>query len=119
VLVLSRRAGFTASTSRAFDVCDRALAREAGWRSLRAAPWFPMDIAVGRSGRPVRVRTPEGDYALEVVGRLTGLAARERGWRVRLENGAELMLIREPGEHWYADVPLAALFPTERPPPPA
>ena len=45
-----------------------------------------------------------------MLGRLAPLGPRERGWRVRLENGAEVTLVREPGGHWYADEALESLF---------
>jgi hypothetical protein len=113
VLLLGRRAGFTPST-RALAVCERALATEAGWPLLARSPtWFPANVLATRAGRPGRVRDAGRDHSLEVLGRVGALAPREAGWRVRLENGAELMLVREPGGHWYADEPIAALFTRE------
>jgi hypothetical protein len=37
-----------------------------------------------------------------VLGTVRGLRAGERGYRVRLSGGAEINLICEPGDHWYA-----------------
>jgi predicted regulator of Ras-like GTPase activity (Roadblock/LC7/MglB family) len=109
VLLLGRRAGFTARR-RAFAVCERALAHEAGW-PVAAGPvgWFAAQVIEGRAGRPSRIRANGQEHAVEVVGRLTGLAATENGWRVRHDQGGELTLIREPGGHWYADEPVEAL----------
>jgi predicted regulator of Ras-like GTPase activity (Roadblock/LC7/MglB family) len=113
VLVLGRRAGFTAAT-RAFAVCERALANEAGWPSptaARSATWFALHVVANGAGRPARIREGTEEYRLEVVGRVTGLAPRESGWRVRLQHGAELTLVREPGGHWYSDEHVRSLFP--------
>jgi hypothetical protein len=117
VLLLGRRAGFTAAT-RAFEVCERALATEAGWPVVGRSRWFALHVVANRSGRPTRVRDGEAEYKVEIVGRVAGLARREEGWRVRLQQGPELTLVREPGAHWYADEPLAALFPPAPPAPP-
>jgi hypothetical protein len=35
-----------------------------------------------------------------------GLRAGERGFRVRLDSGAEVTLVREPSGCWYADAAL-------------
>ncbi len=119
VLQLGRRAGFTAAT-RAFAVCERALASEAGWplpSVARSATWFAIQVVANRTGRPTQIRFRDTDYRLEVLGRLAGLGRRETGWRVRLQGfGAELTLVREPGDHWYSDEHIAALFPTVPPP---
>ena len=116
VLLLGRRAGFTAA-ARAFAVCERALANEAGWGApARSASWFAAQVVEGRTGRPTRILANSQEHAVEVVGRITGLASREAGWRVRLEQGAELTLIREPGGHWYADEQVAQLLTNPRVP---
>jgi predicted regulator of Ras-like GTPase activity (Roadblock/LC7/MglB family) len=110
VLVLGRRAGFTAGT-RAFAVCTRALALEAGWSgSIAIAAWFSVEVESKRAGAPARLRHGSLRKELEILGRLAPLGPRERGWRVRLENGAEVTLVREPGNHWYADEALDSLF---------
>ena len=106
VLVLGRRAGFAPST-RAFAVCERALSEEAGWpRPKGATLWFSATVAENRSARPTRIAVGAMEQKLEIVGRVAGLAPRERGWRVRLQEGAELTLVREPGGFWYADEPV-------------
>jgi hypothetical protein len=110
VLLLGRRAGFTAA-ARAFAVCERALATEAGWPIAgHSGRWFALHVIATRAGRPSRIREGTAEQRVEALGRLAGLAPREAGWRVRLEQGAELTLVREPGGHWYADEPVAPLF---------
>ena len=37
------------------------------------------------------------------MGAVVGLAPRERGFRVRLQSGAEMMLVRERLGRWFAD----------------
>lgn len=107
VVLLRRRAGFTAS-DRAFEACESALATEAGWSRVAARPaWFPLRVEVDRRGRPTRIGSPP--VAVEVFGAVMGLARREKGFRVRLLTGSELTLVREAGHCWYADEDLATL----------
>ena len=104
-LLLRPRSAFAIST-RALRVCMRALAVEAGWKELgdTARTWFPAAVTTDRRGRPVRIG--EKEAAVDVLGELVGLSRRERGFRVRTANGSEFMLVREPGQRWYADEPL-------------
>jgi hypothetical protein len=103
-LLLRRRAGFNAS-QRAFSEAERALAREAGWRAPSGRAWYTVEVKVDRRGRPVRVG-PGID--VEVLGTMTGLSAREQGFRVRTAAGLELTLVREARSTWYADEELEA-----------
>jgi hypothetical protein len=109
VLLLRARAGFTIST-RALKVCTRALAEEAGWTDLekhdgvKQRSWFVVAVETDRRGRPTHVG--EQRVPVEVLGTVVGLAVRERGFRVRTAQGAELMLVREPHARWYADEPV-------------
>ncbi len=132
VLLLRRRAGFTASR-RAFATCERELAVEAGWRlpavsprptladgsgartprvvepslAVLDAPWWPVEVEVDRRGRPRRVRIPRGrDVEVEVLGAVVGLARYEHGFRVRTLAGEEVTLVREARRCWYADAPM-------------
>ena len=116
VVLLRRRAGFTAS-ARAFAACEQALSREAGWGRVGDGPtWFPVEVAVDRRGRPVRVASANAPPVnVEVFGSVMGLPVGERGFRVRTGKGSELTVVREPGCIWYADEDLDALAP----PPPA
>jgi len=101
VLLLRKRAGFAAS-ERAFLVCERALAAEAGWMRVEPqAAWYPVVVEVDLRGRPKTVGDP--GVAVEVLGSVMGLPRRERGFRVRLASGSELTLVREPGDRWYGD----------------
>lgn len=107
VVTLRRRAGFTAST-RAFDACELALCREAGWplpTSLHR--WLPVEVACDRRGRPSSFRPREraAPQPVHVLGAVVGIGPREKGFRVRLESGAELTIVRESGGFWYADEP--------------
>ncbi len=107
---------------RALDAGAWRISREAGLPYERPA-WFPVLVdpadeaevlLAGSSAvlsptlRPDRVREdPGGDmYKCTILGAIAGLPRRERGFRVRLPSRAELNLVREPGDHWYADVPL-------------
>jgi hypothetical protein len=110
-LLLAPRAALAVS-SRAIDVASFALEREAGFRSNDENPaWFPIDVAP--TTRPTKARTvPVRPVSrsqmppwreLEIIGQLVGLRRGERGYRVRLENGMELMLVREPLGAWWAD----------------
>jgi len=112
VLLLRRRAGFM-PTQRAYEVCERELAKEAAWPHRERRPqWQPVDVETDRRGRPRRVSArvrsdAEGgtkvSATVEVLGSVMGLPARERGFRVRLAHGTEVTLVREPGGAWYAD----------------
>lgn len=106
IVVLRRRAGFTAS-SRALYACERALCREAGWGAsgaLLAGPeWCPVTVECDRRRRPTSVRGHGDAHRTDILGALVGLHAREVGFRVRLDTGAELTLVREAGGFWYSD----------------
>ena len=109
VLLLRPRAAFTLST-RALKVCIRALAEEAGWTQLdkrsgaKQRSWFEVAVETDRRGRPLSVGAKK--IAVEVLGTVMGLSVRERGFRVRTDEGSELTLVREPKQRWYADEPI-------------
>lgn len=108
VILLRPRAAFTIST-RALKVCTRALAEEAGWTRVELAKsdgvkqrsWFFTSVETDRRGRPTHVGASR--TRVEVIGAVMGLSVRERGFRVRTEQGSELTLVREPRQRWYAD----------------
>jgi hypothetical protein len=107
VVVLARAAGFV-DWRRAVAACNRALGAEAGWRwgGPQPAAWLPVEVVLDERKRPAALRTAGRLRPLEVLGTLaSGLARRERGWRIRLESGVEATLVREPGGAWYADEP--------------
>lgn len=113
VVMLRRRAGFTAS-ARAYATCERELATEAGWGHLHEGPaWFPVDVEVDRRGRPTSIASGAARVKVEVFGSVMGLPQNERGFRLRTETGSELTAVREAGNTWYADEDLVALTPRE------
>ena len=108
-LVLRPRAAFTIS-KRALTVCMRAISVEAGWtdaergRAREERSWFAVPVETDRRGRPERIGV--GRVPVEVLGAVMGLSVRERGYRVRTQEGSELTLVREPHRRWYADEPV-------------
>ena len=113
LLLLGRRAGFTASR-RALDLCARALAAEASWPAPEGPRWYPVRVEC-RAHRPSRVaaealgETGGGaprQHTVEVLGTLVTPDPRERGFRLRLDSGVELTVVREAGGFWYADEPI-------------
>jgi hypothetical protein len=105
VVVLGRAAGF-AGWHRAVPACARALAAEAGWAWTGPKPtrWHPVRVASDAQRKPAAMLTGEGLRPLTILGTVvSGVANREKGWRVRLNTGLEVTLVREPGGSWYAD----------------
>jgi len=105
VLVMAPTAAFHVS-ERALDLASHALSREAGFDApARRVRWFPVDILPrgAKVARPTRARTKDTWRDVQVLGSVVGLAKGERGYRVRLENGAEITLVREPIGRWWAD----------------
>ncbi len=131
LIVLHRYAAFAVSP-RALDEAASHLAAEAGLdhRPLRAL-WYRVAVETTGARRPVRLRpfgthvperrvvgkakpdpffgiapTPEDRASwrdVEVIGTIAGLGTRERGYRVRLSNGAEVNLVRERHGIWFVD----------------
>jgi hypothetical protein len=106
VLVLHPRAAFAVS-ERAMQEAIAGLSAEAGWPLPRdAARWFWVEVEAERSGRvvrPKRLKVAGRFQPVEVMGALVGLTSREKGFRVRLPSGAEMMLVRERLGCWFAD----------------
>lgn len=105
VVVLHRRAAFAVS-DRALDEAVARLSVEAGWPVPRdAARWCCVEVETERRDRtrPLRLRVASAWQPIEVMGSVVGLAPRERGFRVRLQSGAEMMLVRERLGRWFAD----------------
>lgn len=103
VILLKKRAGFV-SVTRALDACERALAHEAAWTLPKGRGiWIPVEVETDDRSRPIWLTTGAISCAVEVLGALTRLRRRERGFRVRLASGGELNLVREVGNRWYAD----------------
>jgi hypothetical protein len=103
VILVRKRGGF-APFDRALDACERALALEAAWTLPKGrGVWISVDVEIDERFRPVWLSMGALSCPVEVVGRLTSLNRRERGWRVRLPSGGELNLVREARNRWFAD----------------
>ncbi len=105
VVVFHPHAAFAAS-ERALDEIDGQLCAEAGWpRPQGTTKWFRVDVETLPSdhSRPRRLLAAGGWHAIEVMGTMVGLRGREKGFRVRLPNGAEMLLVREGRGRWFTD----------------
>lgn len=105
ILILHPQAGFSAS-SRALQEAHHRICHEAGFPAPpRSATWFAVDVVTSPTdrARPERVRLGSHWEPLEVMGSVVGLTSRERGFRIRLQTGAEMMLVREPLGRWFTD----------------
>jgi hypothetical protein len=105
VLLLHHRAAFSAS-ARALQEAHVRLCLEAGFPPPpRASRWFAVDVDAAKRDRtrPERLRLGNAWEPVEVMGSVVGLRPRERGFRVRLSTGAEMMLVREPHGRWFTD----------------
>lgn len=88
---------------RALEVTERELADEGGWEAP-ASLWTSVRVDQDSKGRPYAVFDGQGvAQELQILGKIQGLPPRERGWRIRLSQGREMNLVREPGEFWYVD----------------
>lgn len=105
VVVLHPRAAFAAS-DRALQEAEARLCAEAGWVAPRVPTrWYCVDVETETSdrGRPARLRGAGGWQPVEVMGSIVGLGPREKGFRIRLPSGAEMLLVRERMGRWFAD----------------
>jgi hypothetical protein len=105
VVILHRHAGFAIS-ERALQEADARLSVEAGWEVPRdQARWFGVDVQTDKNlkRRPARIRVAGAWQPVEVMGSMVGLRAHEKGFRIRLATGAEMLLIRERLGRWFAD----------------
>lgn len=105
VMILSARAAFHVSP-RAIEHWSLELGKEAGFTQKQPRQrWRPVDVETASrlAKRPLRIRTGHEWRKLQVLGALVGLKKSERGYRVRVDTGAELNLVREPLGHWWAD----------------
>lgn len=132
IMVLHRASAFALSR-RAIDETCHLLATEAGLDVIPTCHWFEVDVETPRhdvraqARRPLRVRgarrvlPPEPSltstgpwregFAITdgtwrdavVIGGMVGLSIRERGFRVALDTGLELNLVRERNGLWFAD----------------
>jgi hypothetical protein len=106
VVLLGRRAGF--SPMRALDAFERALVAEAGLSRRPIGAWTCIAVDCDRRRKPTRVAPLEGDGGalVEVLGSMKGLPNGDRAFRVRLDTGAEVLLVRERGGIWYSEEPI-------------
>ena len=108
VFLFERDAAFIPS-KRALDLCIHALSREAGFEIESKPGWHPVEVMVHGSSAHSKPRCARGEgewLDLEVLGAVVGLPHRERGFRVRLQNGHEVTLLREPVGRWWSDASL-------------
>jgi len=104
-LVMALARGAFAVSLRALQNAEWELAIEAGWlEDPSQRVWRPVDVEPSPKSalRPARVRRGSHWESLDVLGTVVGLD-RDRGYRCRLQSGAELTLVREPAGTWYAD----------------
>jgi len=113
VLVLRRRV--FAISMRAVALAACRLSKEAGWPSPAEEnlPWHPAEIATGPTDRfrPLQMKTGDVWEHIEVLGSVVGLArdGGEKGYRCRLQGGAEITLVRESTGTWFVDQPSRGL----------
>jgi hypothetical protein len=115
-LVVELRARRLSASSRALTEAVRTISHEAGlelppnWTTPRER-WTRVHVQSDRRlRRPTAVLRAGNWSEVVVLGRLARgeLRRSEAGYRVRtIEDGAELTLIREPLNKWYADDPSA------------
>jgi hypothetical protein len=106
VVLFTPRAALTASPL-ALGWAEHAIAREAGWPAPSHEQWHPVVVDQGPARRPVALASPKGRRSIEVLGVLPGSPPKGHAFWVRVENGGEGALRREPGGAWYADNLLA------------
>lgn len=114
VLVLHARAAFAVS-ERALDEAETALASEAGWKRKNRPAWFSVSVHTGPEHRPVELFFADRWQPIDVMGAVVGLRDRERGYRVRLPSGVEMMLVRERNGLWFCDEPVSPLAHSPKP----
>jgi hypothetical protein len=111
-LVLVLRRHVFAVSVRAVTLAVCRLAKEAGWPAPleEALPWHPAEIETSRADRfrPKQMKTADAWEHVEVLGSIVKRAGEsgrgtERGYRCRLQGGAEITLVREPTGVWFVD----------------
>jgi hypothetical protein len=93
---------------RALDAFERALVAEAGLTARPVGLWTCVAVDCDARRRPVRVAplVGEGSTGVDVLGSMKGLPNGDRAFRVRLDTGEEVLLVRERGGIWYAEEPI-------------
>jgi len=130
LVVLFTRGGGFSRTPRALAAALRQISEE-GSIPYEGEHWYPAELTLDSRGRPLlwhrrtsgtgrglraRIEGPEVPAEpLEVVGSVMGLGRGEKGYRLRLEGGAEVTAIREVSRVWYTDDRFGALVPSDGP----
>jgi hypothetical protein len=119
VLILRRRAFAVSGRAVSLAVCR--LAKEARWPSPaeETLAWHPADVESSRADhfRPKQMKTGDAWEPVEVLGSVVRRAGEagppkergEKGYRCRLQGGAEVTLVREPTGVWFVDQPSRGL----------
>jgi hypothetical protein len=107
VVQLGRRA--TGASNRALCQARRRLCVEAGFQSDNAGrgDWVrvPVEEESPASRRPRAITIEQEPLDVTVLGRIkaASMGPGEQSYRVRLSNGEERTLVREPFGHWYIE----------------
>ncbi len=105
VVEMGRRS--TSLSARALSQARRDLCHEAGFELGDSTQEVWTRVLVqeeqGVSRRPVAMALDQESLYVTVLGRVSGEARSERGFRVRLSTGEERTLVREPLGHWYLE----------------
>jgi hypothetical protein len=107
VIELGRRA--TGASDRALSEARKALISEAGFpeESDPRGSWAHVAVEEepGHSRRPVLIKSKDEErQEVTIIGTIpTPDDSREVSYRVRLDNGLECTLVREPLGHWYLE----------------
>ena len=105
LIILHRRASFAVS-ERALIEMEARLSVEAGWTPPNPEScWYSVAVQpeLRDRTRPSKMRVDGSWHHVDVMGIVLGLAPREKGFRIRLPSGAEMMLVRERLGRWFAD----------------
>jgi hypothetical protein len=116
LVVVLRALGVFALSSRLVSAVEAELLDEAGLAAddrglddTRPHAWGRAQVELDAVGRPCRVKpvnrgVPAGSWqSVHVLGIVVGLDHRSRGYRIRLQGGAEKTLVCESQRHWYID----------------
>lgn len=132
LLILHRHGAFAVSRRALYEAASRICAEAGLDVEPGAHPWFRVEVETSRGKRPARLR-PVAEYVglrssrqppppplfgtnqqlydptrwsvVEVIGAVMGTGRRERGYRIRLDTGAEMTLVRERDGLWFVDEP--------------
>lgn len=114
VLIPRPLATFVLSERVLLEVEHRILL-EAGLSPRAPLDWFRAEVRLDGRRRPTKIRAasslldfePPAWLDVEVLGAVVEQAAAPRVFRIRLESGAELTLLREGRGLWFVDGPIA------------